>query len=171
MTLTTKQQAFVDAYLANGFNATAAARQAGYQGDAVTLASVGYENIRKPQIAALIEERIKALAMGADEALARLSGHARGDMSDFVSIKGGLPFVDLNKAADAGKLHLLKKFKVTKDGVEIELYDAQSALVHILREQHLKSGEATERVDLDDTKARDARDKLERALARIAERK
>lgn len=169
MALTTKRRAFVEAYLANGFNGTQAAITAGFS--AKTAYSMASQLLRNIEVQAEIKRRLSEMAMGADEAMFRLSQHAAGDMSDFVSIRGGLPFVDLNKAADAGKLHLLKKFKVTKDGVDIELYDAQSALVHILREQHLKSGEATERVDLDDTKARDARDKLERALARIAERK
>lgn len=88
--------------------------------------------------------------MSADEALIRLSNHARGTMEDFVRIKGGLPFVDLTQAAERQQLHLLKKFKVTDKGVEIELYDAQAALVHILKEQHLKAGEATERLEVDD---------------------
>lgn len=53
--LTPKQQAFVDAYTgaARG-NATEAARMAGYKGNATTLAAVGAENLRKPQIQAAI---------------------------------------------------------------------------------------------------------------------
>lgn len=85
--------------------------------------------------------------MSADEALFRLSDMARADMSDFIDIKGGLPFIDLNKAKAAGKLHLLKEFRITDKGNEIKLYDAQSALVQILKEQHLRAGEATEIVD------------------------
>ncbi len=54
MKLTLKQQRFVDAF--DG-NATAAARAAGYKGDDVTLATVGAENLRKPQIAAAIAAR------------------------------------------------------------------------------------------------------------------
>lgn len=50
--LTVKQRAFIDAYMgeARG-NATEAAKLAGYKGDYTTLASVGAENLRKPQIA------------------------------------------------------------------------------------------------------------------------
>jgi phage terminase small subunit len=146
--LTTKQQAFVEAYLSNGFNATQAALSAGYSEK--TAYSIASENLRKPEIAEAIQQRIAALTMSADEALMRLSDHARGTMEDFIAIKGGLPFIDLNRAAERQQLHLLKKFKVTDKGVEIELYDAQSALVHVLREQHLKSGEATERLEIDD---------------------
>lgn len=56
--LTPKQQAFVDAYMgeARG-NATEAARRAGYRGSDAVLASVGAENLRKPQIAEAIAER------------------------------------------------------------------------------------------------------------------
>ena len=68
--LTPKQRRFVEAYVgpAKG-NATEAARQAGYAGNDVTLAAVGHENLRKPQIAEAVEERLeKALAdFSADE--------------------------------------------------------------------------------------------------------
>jgi phage terminase small subunit len=47
MGLTEKQRRFVEAY--DG-NATEAARLAGYEGDDATLAQVGYENLRKPEI-------------------------------------------------------------------------------------------------------------------------
>lgn len=56
--LTEKQRRFVEAYMGEAAgNATEAARQAGYAGDDITLASVGYENLRKPQIRAAIESR------------------------------------------------------------------------------------------------------------------
>jgi hypothetical protein len=48
--LTTKQRLFVESYLSNGFNATEAARSAGYKAkDEHSLASIGYENLRKPK--------------------------------------------------------------------------------------------------------------------------
>lgn len=54
MALTPKQQAFVEAYDGNG---TAAARAAGYKGSEQTLASVAYENLRKPDVVAAIQAR------------------------------------------------------------------------------------------------------------------
>lgn len=54
--LTPKQKAFVDAYLTDP-NATKAAELAGYQGSATTLAQVGAENLRKPQIVAALVAR------------------------------------------------------------------------------------------------------------------
>lgn len=60
--LTLKQQAFVDAYMGESKgNATDAARRAGYKGSDVVLASVGAENLRKPQVAAAIEQRRQQL--------------------------------------------------------------------------------------------------------------
>ncbi len=51
--LTPKQKAFADNYIANGGNATDAARKAGYKQPEVQ----GYENLRKPNIVAYIAER------------------------------------------------------------------------------------------------------------------
>lgn len=127
MAFTAMQRAFIDYYVIEK-NGAKAARLAGYKGSNVTLASVAYENLRKPHIRAEIDRRFRELAMGADEVLARLGDIARIDMSEFVTIKHGIPFLDLEKAETASKLHLLKKFKTTKQGIEIELYDAQSAL-------------------------------------------
>lgn len=59
MALTPKQQAFVDAYAGN---ATDAARKAGYQGNDATLAQVGYENLRKPEVREAIRARNQDLA-------------------------------------------------------------------------------------------------------------
>lgn len=45
--LTSKQQAFVNAYLSNGHNATQAAKTAGYSGDLKQLSVIGNENLNK----------------------------------------------------------------------------------------------------------------------------
>jgi phage terminase small subunit len=52
--LTLKQRKFVEAFKGN---ATEAARVAGYKGNDVTLAAVGAENLRKPQILEAIRQR------------------------------------------------------------------------------------------------------------------
>jgi len=52
--LTAKQLAFVQEYCKNGFNATQAAKDAGYKPD--NAYATGAENLRKPQIAKHIEE-------------------------------------------------------------------------------------------------------------------
>lgn len=133
MALTPKQAAFVDAYL-DSFNLTKAAKVAGYQGDDKSLASIGWENFRKLEISEAIKQRLSEKAMSADEVLARLADIGRGDISDFLDIKDGIktPFIDISKAAAAGKLHLIKKLKLTQDnGIEFELHDPITALTLI----------------------------------------
>lgn len=66
--LTTKQRLFIEAYLANP-NATEAARKAGYKGNDNTLRSVGAENLAKPSIANLLNERVEQAIITADEIL------------------------------------------------------------------------------------------------------
>jgi phage terminase small subunit len=138
-----KQRVFVEEYL-RCWNATEAALAAGYS--ARSARSIGQENLTKPDIANAIENRIAEKTMGADEVLIRLGEHARGDMGNFLAI-GSMGFsVDLNAAKEMGLTHLIKKVKMrttttlSKDGVEtethdieIDLYDAQAALVHIGR--------------------------------------
>jgi phage terminase small subunit len=55
--LTARQSKFVKVFAGN---ATEAARLAGYTGNDVTLAAVGFENLRKPHIRAAIDQRTKA---------------------------------------------------------------------------------------------------------------
>lgn len=176
MALTNKQQAFVEAYLANGFNATQAAITAGYSEK--TAYSQGSRLLRNVEVQTAIQVRMKELAMSADEAMMRLSQQGRGRLTDYL----GLSVSELKEHPQA---HLLHKVKVTtrtiqpldkdkeperEETVEYEIYNAQSALLAILREQHLRAGEATDRLDTDDSKAVDARDKLKRLLDSLAER-
>lgn len=109
-------------------NGTKAARLAGYKGNDNVLAVQAHENLRNPKIRAELDRRFAEHAMSANEVLERLGDIARIDMSEFIEIKHGIPFLDLEKAERYSKLHLLKKFKTGKQGVEIELYDKQAAL-------------------------------------------
>lgn len=54
--LTRKQQAFITVYLSNGFNATKAAIAAGYSRNSAY--SIGWENLKKPEIAEAIEQAL-----------------------------------------------------------------------------------------------------------------
>lgn len=136
--LSTKQQAFVEHYL-TCWNAAEAARRAGYSEK--TARSIGAENLTKPDIQAAISARLAELKMGADEVLTRLAAQARASIADVLS----LPPVDtpdaqlhrnhwsldLVKAQRTGAIHHIKKIKATKYGTEVELYDAQAALVKL----------------------------------------
>lgn len=129
--MTNKQRVFVEEYL-RCWNATEAALRAGYSER--TAYSIGQENLKKPEIAELISERIRERAMSADEVLDRLAAQARATLADFVNFEAGIPIVDLRKANEAQRLGLIKKIKFFKEGgLEIELYDAQAALVHLGR--------------------------------------
>jgi phage terminase small subunit len=128
--LTTKQQAFVEAYLVCGFNATEAARRAGYSDR--TAHAIGWENLRKPEIAAAIQQGLSERAMSADEVLTRIAEHARGTMDDFLDDAGD---IDLKRGRERGRLHLVKSRSVTKEGERIELYSAQTAL-ELLAKHH-----------------------------------
>ncbi len=122
--LTIKQRAFIEAYLAC-WNATEAARRAGYKHPDVQ----GPRLLGNVRVRAAIEERLTGMAMSANEVLARLAEHARGSMVHFITLRedGGWT-VDLQKAAAAGVLHLVKSVEQKKDGVKLELYSAQEAL-------------------------------------------
>lgn len=125
--LTNKQQIFVEEYLIS-WNATDAARKAGYKGNNVTLRNVGSENLTKPYIAAIIQERLDTKAIDADTTLQGISDIATSDISDFMRIAGGLPIVDFEKAEKAGKLHLIKKLTMSEGKISFELYSRQRAL-------------------------------------------
>lgn len=143
MAITNKQARFIDEYLRDS-NATQAAIRAGYSQK--TAGVIGHENLKKPNIAAEIQRRVEEKHMSSDEVLRRLAEHARGDMGDFLDISSMSFQIDLEKAKEKGITHLIKKVKmrttttVDKSGIEtethdieIELYDAQAALVQLGR--------------------------------------
>jgi len=137
------QQQWLLEYLDNGFNATQAAKDAGYQcSSEASFRQQGSENLNHPALRKLRNAFMKR-HMGADEALSRLAEIARSDMQDFIGVDGdGKVFFDFQKAKERGKLHLLKKLKMkqTEDPetgevetkVEFEIYDKRKALNDIL---------------------------------------
>lgn len=154
MALTNKQRAFIDEYF-HDWNATQAAIRAGYSEK--TAYSSGQRLLKHVEIAAEIERRISERSMSADEVLQRLGDQARGTVADFVDVAGRLAIINLEKAEEAGKLHLIKKLKYNAQGTpEIELYDAQAALQLLGRHYGLftdkveHSGEVDVTVNWDD---------------------
>ncbi len=157
-TLTPKQVRFLEHYL-TCWNATEAARVAGYKHPN----KQGPELLKNEQIAAAIGERLETAAMSANEVLARISAQARADMADFVSIEvdesgAAETFrLDIAKAVEAGKLHLVRRLTETtrsvfsKEGAEVvtrratvELHNSQSALELLARHHRL----LTDQVDV-----------------------
>jgi hypothetical protein len=135
----TKQQAFVEAYLRH-FNATRAAVEAGYSEK--TAYSQGHRLLKKAEIRALLESRLSAAAMSADEVLTRLSDMARADIGDFLDL-------DIQRLKRHPRSRLLKRVKrtiktrvigeveETTEVIEIELHDPQAALVQLGRHHRL----------------------------------
>lgn len=114
------------------FNATEAARLAGYSGDDRSLAVIGHENLRKLKIRTKIDTILKQQTISPNEVLSRLSAFATVDLSDFMEVGEftGFPRISFEKAKKLGKIHTLKKIKFNKAGFveSIELHDPQSAL-------------------------------------------
>jgi phage terminase small subunit len=149
--LTVIQQAFVEHYLRH-FNATRAAREAGYSER--TAHAKGYTLRHMPEIEEAIRQRLDATAMGADEVLMRLAEQARNEHGQYIQPDGT---VDLERMLRDGKGHLIKGFKESRRGtVLVEFYDAQAALVHMGRHHGLFSdttehtGEVVIRVEYGD---------------------
>lgn len=105
MGLNPKQKKFADFWL-ESFNATEAAKKAGYSKK--TAYSMGYENLRKPEIAAYIHARLRAqdisLVASAEETLAFLSSAMRGQIKDQFGLDAAL--ADRLRAADT----LIKRY-------------------------------------------------------------
>ena len=138
-----KQLTFVSEYLIC-FNATEAARRAGYAEK--YLNTNASKLLQNTTIQALIQERLKEKHLSADVVLARLADMALSNLSDFADIQTG---ADLANARERG--HVIKKFKrdiITDqlgrqhEKIEIELYDAQAALVHIGKAHGLFNNDA-----------------------------
>ncbi len=107
--LTGKEKKFVEFYIGEAhFNGTEAARLAGYKGNRVTLASVAYENLRKPQIRKEIDLCLSAMTMPANVVLTRLTEISEGKVTDFYDENGKF---SLELAKERGKDHLIKKIK------------------------------------------------------------
>jgi phage terminase small subunit len=131
--LTIKEEAFVSHYIANGGNGFQAAKSAGYSPDSGY--AIASENLRKPQIARRIHERIaEATNLTSSEIIGTLASHMRVDITDFLDERGE---VDIDRIREQG--HLVKRLKVRRtyqgkgkdklvtETVEIELHDAQAA--------------------------------------------
>ena len=124
--LTPKEQAWSDAWLET-FNKTEAARRAKYRGNDITLASIGYENFRKPHIQEYIKTRLEEKVMTSEEVLSRFAEEARLSIADFLD-KDTLK-IDPKKVHEKG--HLVKSITHSKYGPKLELYDAQAARLNI----------------------------------------
>jgi len=142
-----KHKKFADLYL-KYMNATRAYQEtypkASYETSMVNSSKL----LRNTKISAYIQDKLKEYQMDAEEALRRMSDIARGDMSDMMDVTSVGWALDMKKAQERGKTHLIKKVKqttITKIGrkqddddeertyLEVELYPADAALRDILK--------------------------------------
>lgn len=152
MALSEKHQQFAEEYLRT-FNKTSA-YQAVYSTVSRRVAAVNAHRLMKDnaEVVEYIQLRIAETAMSADEVLARLAEHARGDIGEYLRHAPVTDdvLIDLPKAVEAQKTRLIKKLtqkrttRTMRDDSEIEelvtsieMYDAQAALGMIGRKHGL----------------------------------
>lgn len=152
--LTPKQQRFRDEYCVD-FNGTQAAIRAGYSKN--TAAEQASRLLRNVNMQEAIKNRLDELAMPAEEALKRLGDIAGGSVEHFVAAdEDGQVYINLGTDDARANYKLLKKVKQTKTitrgdngyereeiKTEFELYNAQTALVDLLKVH----GKFVDRVD------------------------
>jgi phage terminase small subunit len=178
--LTPKQQIFIEEYLST-WNATEAARRAGYQGNDASLATIGWENLRKLEIADAIKKRLSEAAMPADEVLMRLAQHGRADMGQWLTDDGQLDVAAMKRDKATHLIHKVKRTErsgETNTGgtwshvtVEVELHPAQSALSLLGKHHGLFKDVSEVKGEFKITDATDARERIHSRIAGIAERK
>ena len=162
MSLTNKQIAFVEHYLAC-WNASEAARRAGYRGKANVS---GPRLLANESIQAYIQARLTELKMSADEVLTRLGEKARFDIGPYVyhNKETDEPVVDWDKLVYAGMTHLVKAVYQTQHGTRIEFHDPERAL-ELLGKHHKLFTERHE-VEATHTVSDDVLDAITGSLAR-----
>lgn len=153
--LSAKQRVFLEEYL-QCWNASEAARRAGYRGRANT---VGPRLLANVGISEAIKARLADLQMGTDEFKVRLTEQARNVGAAFFLDDGSF---DFEACIAAGKMHLIKSVTTTSgeksSSQRVELLDPQAALIHIGKYHKLFSDSDTtialNLVGLDDLMAR-----------------
>lgn len=154
--LNKRQRAFVQAYLGEArYNATEAARIAGYSQNSA--ATIGWENLRKPEIKEAIDRAVVERAMGWPELLIRLGNQARFNLGDYVRLPAAWrsgdspyeagegkeagpvveidpklphtwqPYIDIEAMIRDGHGHLIKGITPTQWGAKIEFQDPMAA--------------------------------------------
>lgn len=84
--------------------------------------------LKDAEIRALIDERMKDLEVRTEQIIAREFDVATAGIGDFAEVLEQVNLAQMaRKAKELGIDHLIKKLKATKDGLELELYDAHQA--------------------------------------------
>jgi len=144
MGLGPKQRAFVEFYLIS-WNAREAAEKAGYKSPQ----KAGWRLLQYPDIAELVNQRIKEIGASADEVLIRLTKQARSNLGDFLTYDPKTKKAEVNwerVVQDSGDV--IKKISYTRHGTPVlELYDKQRALELLGRFLKMENAPASENQD------------------------
>jgi len=151
--LSEKHKKFIEKYLIS-WNATAAYQDTYPRATYDSARALGSNLLANVNIQAEISARLKQIAMGADEVLARLAEQARASHSPFIRVDdNGFVFFDFSHEDAKNHLHLIKKIKTKRqrlvhgrgedaeewegEWVEVELHNPQKALELIGRHHNL----------------------------------
>lgn len=123
--LSGKQLAWIEAYLGEAkWNATEAAKIAGYKGDRKALGVRGNECVKNSRIQQVIAQRLAESGASTDELIHRWLTITRFDVSDCMDHNGKL---DLEKLRAKGLGFLIKGSRPTKEGPVFLLRDPDKA--------------------------------------------
>ncbi len=146
--LSNKQKRFIEEYFKD-FNAKQAAIRAGYS--ARSAAEIGYENLIKPHVKEAIVQMMDVLSMSAAEAAKRFTEWGRGTIEPFIEYvtesnenedkeepqletpKKTYALINISTDKARHSLHLIKKIKQGKYGLELELHSPMEAVDKIAR--------------------------------------
>lgn len=147
-TIANQHKLLADHYLANGFRQTEAAIAAGYKESRARVTAS--EILARPDVQTYIDERMKKTHMSANEALARLGAHARGDITEFLELS-------VDELKSHPRAYLIKEIEMdvafpiegqsgqpTPYIKKVKIHDSQSALLNILKQHQLANGLPTE---------------------------
>lgn len=151
--LTNKQQAFIKEYLID-LNAAAAARRAGYSPGIAK--RIGYDNLKKPAVAAALKEamgaRAEKLELKAEDVVQEIRTLAFSNMLDYLRINGDTVEVNFSNLTREQAAALTEVTVDTlADGttrVKLKLADKRASLDLLMR--HL--GQYNDRVNVNLTK-------------------
>lgn len=146
---------FAQAYVQTNGNAREAARLAGYSGDDNTLSAVASELMDRADVKSYLSEVIRSI-ISSEETSAILSDLARSSIGCFLArdangnfINNGFGFeLDLNSEEAQANLHVIKKLKPTKFGVEIELHSKTHALDILARGLEIRPSELVKKLQV-----------------------
>ena len=142
-----KQQAFLDAYIANGFNQREACRTAGYSTQS------GYWLVHRPEIARRVREEYEKLGITKDEVMRSIARLLRSNIADAIELtqdKDGneIAIVDIKKAVESGLIADVTELKMKRGGlVEMKMADKVRVLNLAMKALGMGEGEVSEAED------------------------